>query len=116
MERAECLFCKIADKEVPSKLVHENDEAIVIEDMNPHAPAHLLVIPKRHIANLFDLTPGDHSLMGRIMGLLPDLARQFRLEDNGFRVVINSGVGAGQTIFHLHFHLMGGRPFHWPPG
>jgi histidine triad (HIT) family protein len=108
----DCLFCKIVARKIPSRIVEEDADAIVIEDISPQAPVHLLLIPKRHVVNLFDAD--DEGWLGRLLSRLPKLARQQNLSD--FRVVINSGSGAGQSVFHLHLHLLGGRPMRWPPG
>ncbi len=108
----DCLFCKIVAGKIPSRIVEEDAEAIVIEDIAPQAPVHLLLIPKRHVVNLFDAD--DEGWLGRLLARLPKLARQKNLSD--FRVVINSGPVAGQSVFHLHLHLLGGRPMRWPPG
>ncbi len=110
----DCLFCKIVAREIPSTVVHENAEALVIRDITPQAPVHLLVIPKRHDVNLFDARAAGADFLGRIMLLLCEVAEGQGLSD--FRTVINSGKQAGQSVFHLHFHILGGRPMHWPPG
>jgi diadenosine tetraphosphate (Ap4A) HIT family hydrolase len=109
---SDCLFCKIVARKIPGRIVEEDGEAIVIEDIAPQAPVHLLLIPKRHQVNLFDAD--DEGWLGRLLSRLPKLARQQNLSD--FRVVINSGAAAGQSVFHLHLHLLGGRPMRWPPG
>ena len=108
----DCIFCKIVEKKIPNRPVYEDDQAIAIEDLHPQAPVHLLVIPKRHIVNLFDADGAVQ--IGALLLLLPRLAREKNLTD--FRTVINSGAGAGQSVFHLHLHLLGGRPMLWPPG
>ncbi len=108
---SDCLFCKIVARAIPSQPVYEDDDAIAIPDISPQAPVHVLVIPRRHGVNLFDVQ--DAALLGRLLLLLPKIARQNRLTD--FRTVINSGKEAGQSVFHLHLHLLGGRPMRWPP-
>ncbi len=111
---SDCLFCKIIAREIPSKTVYEDDTCIAFEDIHPQAPAHLLVVPKQHCASLFDADPEACSNLARILLLLPTLAKNLGLSD--FRTVINSGKEAGQSVFHLHVHLLGGRAFRWPPG
>lgn len=121
MERdtmTDCIFCKIARREIPAKIVFEDDEALAFEDIRPEAPTHLLVIPKRHFASLAEIAPEEEdsrALMGHLIAVAARLARERGIEA-GYRVVINNGAQAGQTVFHLHLHLLGGRPFHWPPG
>ena len=118
-ERATCLFCKIADKHIPSKIVYEDDSAFAIEDVHPQAPVHLLVIPRKHIESLATLNQEKETIigqMGHLLSIVSILAGKMGLHASGFRTVINSGAGAGQSVFHLHVHLLGGRPFHWPPG
>jgi histidine triad (HIT) family protein len=112
----DCLFCKIIRKEIPSKVVFENDQLFAIEDINPQAPMHLLILPKKHMATLLEIQEVDHNLMGSAFTVANQLAKQRKLDQAGFRVVINCGEGAGQSVFHIHFHLLGGRPMNWPPG
>ena len=111
-----CLFCRIASGEIPAKQVYSDDEVIAFEDINPQAPTHLLVIPRQHIASLDDLTSAHHEIMGKLIHRASDLARAQHLGDDGYRLVINCGEAAGQTVFHIHVHLLGGRNFGWPPG
>ena len=111
-----CLFCKIATNEIPARKVFEDEHVLAFEDINPQAPTHMLVIPRRHIATTDDLTPADHELMGRVVARAAALAREHHLETDGYRMVINCGPNAGQTVFHIHLHLVGGRTFGWPPG
>jgi len=111
-----CLFCKIIAGKIPAKKVYEDDCILVIEDIAPVAPVHLLLITKKHIVNSFDLLPEDAFLVGHIFQAASRLARENNLVEGGFRVVNNNNAGAGQSVFHLHFHLLGGRQFHWPPG
>jgi len=116
-ERETCLFCKIADKKIPAKMVYEDDSVFAIEDINPKAPVHLLVIPKRHIESLATLNQENETIIGQLghlLSIVSIMARKMGLPD--FRTVINSGAGAGQSVFHLHIHLLGGRLFQWPPG
>ena len=111
-----CLFCRIADREVPADLLHADDLVIAFRDIAPRAPTHILIIPRRHIRSALELTEADGPLLGRIFGVAADLARSEGIADGGFRLVSNVGRWGGQTVDHLHFHLMGGRPFDWPPG
>ena len=113
---AECIFCKVANHELEAKIVHEDDELVAFHDINKKAPVHVLVITKRHLENLLDLSEGDDPLLGRIHRLLANLARDLGVAESGFRVVVNSNRDAGQSVPHLHFHLLGGRPLGWPPG
>ena len=113
---AECIFCKVANKEIASTIVHEDDEIMVFKDVHPQAPIHLLLIPKKHIRGLTDLGAGDELLLGKIVALSKHLAERFSFSQCGFRLVVNSGPDAGQAVDHLHFHLLGGRNFGWPPG
>lgn len=112
----DCLFCKIIQKKIPGTVVYEDEHALAFEDISPQAPIHLLIIPKRHIARLADLQTGDETLMAHLFSVVRKLAETKGLRDSGFRTVINSGERAGQSVFHLHLHLMGGRVFQWPPG
>jgi len=112
----ECIFCRIIDRKIPAKIVFEDDRAVAIEDLHPQAPTHLLVIPRQHLPSLKEATADDELLLGHLHLVAAELARGRGLEANGYRTVINSGVGAGQSVFHLHVHVLGGRPFHWPPG
>ena len=106
-KRDDCLFCKIEHNEIPSEKVYQDDDIYVIRDIAPKAKVHLLVIPRQHIVNLDDLLPEDQMLLGKIMLLLPKLAKDQGLHD-GFRTIINTGTGGGQEVFHMHIHLLGG--------
>ena len=110
-----CIFCKIVAGEIPSKKVYEDDDFLAFHDIAPKADTHLLVIPKRHIVNLNDLNEDDAELMGKMMLVIPKIAEQEGLGDK-FRLVVNNGEGAGQSVFHLHLHIIGGRALKWPPG
>jgi histidine triad (HIT) family protein len=112
---SDCLFCKIVEGEIPAKKVHEDDDLIAFEDIHPQAPVHLLIIPRRHIASLNEATPDDASLLGRIVLAARGLAEQRGIAA-GYRLVNNCGASAGQSVFHVHFHLLGGRAMGWPPG
>lgn len=111
----DCLFCKIASGELDSKKVAETDEVLAFRDINPGAPTHVLAIPKEHIASAADLREGHGELLGRMFEMMANIARDEGLE-GGFRIVTNSGSEAGQSVDHLHFHLLGGRSMSWPPG
>ncbi|MDO8519213.1 MAG: histidine triad nucleotide-binding protein [Deltaproteobacteria bacterium] len=106
---SECIFCKIAKKEIKSQFVLENEELIAIKDIQPHAPVHLLVIPKQHIPTLNDVGPKDLPLIGQMFAASQRLARDFKIADSGYRAVFNCNREGGQTVFHLHLHLLGGR-------
>jgi histidine triad (HIT) family protein len=112
----DCLFCKIAAGEIPAKLVHQDGDAIALVDINPQAPTHLLVIPRKHIATLNDLGAEDEALVGRLLRLSARLAAERGIAEAGWRAVVNTNRGAGQTVFHLHVHVLGGRQMTWPPG
>ena len=111
-----CLFCRIAGGELAAKRVHEDDDIVAFEDINPQAPVHLLVVPRKHIPTLNDLTAEDDALVGRMQRLAAALAQERQIAASGYRLVVNCNAGAGQTVFHLHLHLLGGRPMTWPPG
>jgi len=111
-----CIFCKIASGKMDSETVYSDENLIAIKDVNPQAPTHLLIIPKKHIGTLMELEDSDTQLMGSIITVSKLLARENDLEASGFRMVVNCGSGAGQSVFHIHFHLLGGRPMKWPPG
>ncbi len=110
-----CLFCKIAKKEIESIIVYENEEVMAFRDISPQAPVHILLIPKRHIDSAAQLSESDSALLGKLFAAAAELARQEGLED-GWRIVSNVGENGGQTVGHLHFHLLGGRALGWPPG
>jgi histidine triad (HIT) family protein len=111
----DCLFCKIVNKELPSEIVYEDDDVLAFRDIKPQAPVHILIIPKRHIETLADLTEDDEDIIGHAMFVASRLARDLGI-DKGFRVVVNCGKEAGQSVFHIHMHLLGGRSLGWPPG
>ena len=111
----ECIFCKIVSGDIPSEKVHEDDEVIAFRDLNPQAPVHLLVVPRKHIASLNEADPGDRGMLGHLLLTVQQLAGQLGV-GTGYRVVNNCGAPAGQSVFHIHFHLLGGRPMSWPPG
>jgi histidine triad (HIT) family protein len=116
MDDKNCLFCRIVRDEIPAKKVYEDDEVVAFEDVNPQAPTHVLVIPRRHIASLDALTATDANVIGNVVVRASEIAREQGLDQEGYRLVVNCGEGAGQTVFHIHAHLLGGRGFRWPPG
>ncbi|MEA1965216.1 MAG: histidine triad nucleotide-binding protein [Candidatus Aerophobetes bacterium] len=115
MDLDKCIFCQIAKGETPARIVYKDDEIVAFEDVNPQAPVHILLAPRRHIPSIRELSGKDKDVIGKIYLVAKEIARDKNIED-GFRIVVNSGVGAGQSVGHLHFHLLGGRRFRWPPG
>lgn len=113
---SECLFCKIVNKEIPSEAVYEDELIYAFYDVNPVAPIHILVIPKEHIVSLNDLEEEDSLLMGKILNVIKKIAKDKKIDKEGYRVVNNCGDKGGQTVDHIHFHLLGGRNLTWPPG
>lgn len=111
-----CIFCKIANKEIPSKIVYEDEKVLAFHDINPQAPFHILVIPKKHLSTLLELTEEDKELIGHIYLVINKIAKDLGFAERGFRVVVNCKEEAGQTVFHIHFHILAGRPMDWPPG
>jgi histidine triad (HIT) family protein len=111
-----CLFCKIADGQIPAKIVYQDENVVAFEDINPQAPHHILLIPRRHIASMAELTAGDGQMLAQVFTVAAKLARELGLEESGYRFLTNVGPNAGQSVFHLHFHLLGGRKLGWPPG
>ena len=111
-----CVFCDIVAGEIPSKKAHEDAGLLAFHDINPQAPTHVVVIPKKHITSLVDLTAEDDALVGSLARCARDLARELKLEERGFRLVMNCGPDAGYSVFHIHLHLLGGRKLGWPPG
>jgi histidine triad (HIT) family protein len=112
---SDCLFCKIAAKQIPSKIVYDDEDVFAFEDIGPQAPTHILICPRKHFASLNDATSDDQAVLGKLQLVAAELARKLKLGE-GYRTVVNTGLGAGQSVFHLHLHLLGGRAFHWPPG
>jgi histidine triad (HIT) family protein len=112
---ADCIFCKIVDGTIPAKKIHEDGEIVAFHDVNPQAPVHALIIPRRHIESLNDASAGDGALLGRMLLAGRELADRLGISA-GYRIVVNSGASAGQSVFHLHVHLLGGRLMRWPPG
>ncbi|MGZ8846804.1 MAG: histidine triad nucleotide-binding protein [Pyrinomonadaceae bacterium] len=116
MSEQSCLFCRIVAKEIPADLVHQDESVVVIRDLNPQAPTHLLVIPQEHIESLDDASQKDEALLGHLLRVAARVANAAGLAEGGYRTVINNGAGAGQSVLHLHVHVLGGRPMNWPPG
>lgn len=112
----DCLFCKIASGKIPAKILHRDDKVVVFEDINPQAPQHKLIVPLKHISTLNELTEEDNLLVGHIFQTAKKMAGELKIAESGYRVVINCNSGAGQTVFHIHAHLLGGRQMLWPPG
>jgi histidine triad (HIT) family protein len=116
MSEENCLFCKIVDGKIPAEFVHKDDFCVVIRDINPQAPMHVLVIPRDHIESLDDASQKDEGLLGHLLRVGARVANDLGHVESGYRTVINTGEGAGQSVFHLHVHVLGGRPMNWPPG
>jgi len=110
-----CIFCAIASGAIPAKVLFQDDHVVAFHDIHPVAPVHVLVIPKRHVASLAGTQPGDEDLLGRLLAAARRVAVETGVAESGFRTVINTGEGAGQSVFHLHVHVLGGRTFPWPP-
>jgi histidine triad (HIT) family protein len=111
-----CLFCRIVAGEVPAKLAYEDDDVIAFYDIDPRAPVHVLIIPRKHIGSINDLTQADEPLVGRMHTAAASIARELGVADSGYRLAINCGPDANQTVAHIHLHILGGRPMKWPPG
>jgi histidine triad (HIT) family protein len=111
-----CLFCKIVKKEIPAKILFEDEHLVAFSEVNPQAPTHALVIPKRHMVSLNEATPADAELLGRMLIAAQRVAREAGISDSGWRMVVNNGSHAGQSVFHVHAHVLGGRAMAWPPG
>ena len=109
-----CLFCRIVRKEIPAKIVAETEDCVAFQDVNPQAPVHILIVPREHIPSVKDVK--DQTTVGKLTQVASDLARREGVADSGYRLVMNAGADAGQTVFHLHMHLLGGRHMAWPPG
>lgn len=112
----DCLFCKIASKEIPSSIVFEDDRVVAFKDINPAAPVHILIIPKVHIQSVLDIGESNSEIVAYIFEVAAKIAREQGLAEKGFRIVANTGMDGGQTVPHLHYHLLGGRSLQWPPG
>jgi histidine triad (HIT) family protein len=112
----DCIFCKISAGELPATILYRDEQVLAFQDLHPRAPQHTLIIPHKHISTLNDLTEAESSLVGHMVKTASDLAKQQKIADSGYRVVFNCNAGAGQTVFHIHLHILGGRPMEWPPG
>ncbi|MSP40303.1 MAG: histidine triad nucleotide-binding protein [Deltaproteobacteria bacterium] len=113
---SDCLFCSIVEGKIKANIVYQDDVALAFKDIAPKAPVHILIIPRKHIVSVSDIGEADRELIGRIFQVAARLAREQGIVDSGYRVVVNSGADAGQSVFHLHYHLLGGRQMSWPPG
>ena len=113
---SDCLFCKIINGQIPGQFVHQDDHLVAIKDINPQAPLHVLIIPRKHVATLNDLTSGDDALVGEMHRAAAQIAKEHGYADRGYRTVFNTNREAGQTVFHIHLHLLAGRGLMWPPG
>ncbi|MBM4185183.1 MAG: histidine triad nucleotide-binding protein [Gemmatimonadetes bacterium] len=116
MRDPSCLFCKIAAREIPAAIVHEDERLVAFRDIGPHAPVHVLVVPRDHVASLDATDEGDQGLLGALLSAAREIARAEGLSEDGYRTVINTGADGGQTVHHLHVHVLGGRSLGWPPG
>lgn len=116
MPAEDCLFCKIATKQLPSEIVYEDDDVVAFKDIQPQAPVHLLVIPRRHIPSLAHVTAADAAVLGKVLCVASQLAKEQGISEDGYRTVINCGPNGLQSVYHLHVHVLGGRKFGWPPG
>ena len=112
----DCLFCKIAEGSIPAKIIYRDDQVFAFDDINPQAPQHKLIVPFKHIPTINDLSPDDNALIGHIFQTAKKLAKDLNIADEGYRLLMNCNAGAGQTVFHIHAHLLGGRLMMWPPG
>lgn len=113
---SDCLFCGIAAGDVDAEIVHEEDDVVAFDDINPQAPTHVLIVPREHISTINDVEPAHHVLLGRMVELAGEIAADRGIAESGYRLVFNCNRGAGQSVFHIHLHLLGGRAMRWPPG
>ena len=111
-----CLFCKIAAGEIPTKLIYEDDKIVAFNDIAPQAPHHILIIPRKHIATINDVSSDDTLLLGQMMQIGKKIAAELKIAENGYRLLMNCNQQGGQAVYHIHFHLLGGRQMQWPPG
>jgi histidine triad (HIT) family protein len=116
MAEQDCIFCRVVAGEIPADVIYKDDRAVAFRDINPQAPVHALVIPREHMESLDDAAGRDENSLGHLLRVAARVANQEGLSESGYRTVINTGAGAGQSVFHLHIHVLGGRPLHWPPG
>lgn len=112
----ECIFCKIIERKLPAKILYEDELAIAFEDINPQAPAHTIVIPKKHISTVLDINEEENALVGHMFQIAKGIAKEKGIAERGFRLVMNCNPESGQEIYHIHLHVLGGRRMHWPPG
>lgn len=112
----DCIFCKIVSGDIPGDIVYQDDDVLAFRDLNPQAPTHILIIPRKHIATTNDIQPEDAELVGKMYLAAKQVAADEGIAEPGYRAVMNCNAGAGQTVFHIHLHLIGGRPMGWPPG
>lgn len=112
----DCIFCRIIEHKIPSKIVYEDEKAMAFKDVNPQAPLHVLVIPKKHIPTTLDISKEDNELIGHLFQIANNIAGENKISERGFRLVMNTNPEAGQSVYHIHLHLLGGRIMHWPPG
>lgn len=113
---SDCIFCELVKKNIPTKIIAEDEDILAFRDINPQAPTHILVIPKKHISTLNDLTEADGELLGKMYLMVKRIAEQEGIAERGFRTVMNCNRDAGQTVYHIHLHILGGRELSWPPG
>jgi histidine triad (HIT) family protein len=113
---SDCLFCGVVEGKIKGNIIYQDDSVVAFKDINPKAPVHVLVIPRKHIGGVLDIGADDSGLIGHIFAVAGRLAREQGIAESGFRIVVNSGADAGQSVFHLHYHLLGGRRMTWPPG
>ena len=113
---SDCIFCRIVAGTIPSKIVYEDDQAVAFDDVNPQAPVHVLVVPRRHVRSVGDFEAADAALLGHLALTCVKVANQKGIAESGYRIVANTGANAGQSVFHVHFHVLGGRSMAWPPG
>jgi histidine triad (HIT) family protein len=116
VSESDCLFCRIVDDEIPARFVHRDDRVVAFHDVNPQAPLHLLVVPVKHVTSLRDATAVDGDLLAHIVEVIQSVTRDAQVADSGYRTVVNTGADGGQTVDHLHLHVLGGRRMAWPPG
>ncbi len=112
----DCIFCKIIAGEIPGNIIHRDDEVVAFHDVNPVAPVHVLIIPRKHMSSINEAVEEDRQVLGELMLRAKAIAKELNIAESGYRLVINTGKSVGQTVFHIHLHLLGGRPMSWPPG
>jgi histidine triad (HIT) family protein len=116
MAEQDCIFCQVVAGEISADIVYQDDRAVAFRDINPQAPVHALVIPREHLDSLDDASGRDEAMLGHLLRVAARVANEQGLSESGYRTIVNTGAGAGQSVFHLHLHVVGGRPLHWPPG